>query len=202
MSGRSRRRKRSGALAGGRRVRGALGRNAWLEAAQDALLEEGVAGMEVNKLAKRLGVTRGGFYWFFDSGQQLRDELLARWELTSTQQFEEALRSKGGSGIEDFQAFVHVWIDEKDYSPAWDAAVRDWARTSAKVARVVRRVDEQRIAVLHRVFRSLGYADPEALVRARITYYHQVGYYALGVHQSRKERLRLLPHYIRALSGR
>ena len=81
------------------------------------------------------------------------------------------------------------------------SAVRDWARTSEKVARVVHAVDDQRIEVLHQVFRDMQYEDPQALVRARITYYHQIGYYALGVRQSRKERLRLLPHYIRALSG-
>jgi AcrR family transcriptional regulator len=158
--------------------------------------------MEVNKLAKRLGVSRGGFYWFFKNSEQLRDELLAYWERTSTVQFEGILRRKGRNGIEEFRALVNLWIDEEDYKPAWDAAIRDWARTSAKVARVVHRVDDQRIAVIHQVFRDMGYQDPEALVRARITYYHQVGYYALGVRQARKDRLRLLPYYIRALIER
>ena len=175
-----------------------LGRNAWLDAARDALIEEGVAGMEVNKLAKRLGVTRGGFYWFFKSSEQLREELLAYWERSSCAQFEAVLRR---NGPEKFRALVDVWVEEKEYNPKWDSAVRDWARTSAKVARVVHAVDDQRIAVLHQVFLDMGYEDPEALVRARITYYHQVGYYALGVRQSRKERLKLLPYYIRALSG-
>ncbi len=179
-----------------------LGRSAWLDAARDALMAEGVAGMEVNKLAKRLGVTRGGFYWFFKSSEQLRDELLSYWESTSTTQFESVLRGEGHNGVDELRAVVDLWVEEKDYKPAWDAAVRDWARTSARVARVVRRVDGQRVAVLHQVFLDLGFTDPDALIRARITYYHQVGYYALGVRQTRKERLQLLPHYLRALSGR
>ena len=179
-----------------------LGREAWIEAARDALLEDGVAGMEINKLAKRLGVTRGGFYWFFKSGAQLRDELLTYWERTSTAQFEGLLRTDGVNGMDEFRAFPRLWIDEKEYNPAWDAAVRDWGRTSPKVSRVVRRVDDRRIEVLHRVFRDLGYDDPEAFIRARVTYYHQVGYYALGVRESRQERLRLLPYYVRVLTGK
>lgn len=158
--------------------------------------------MEINKLARRLGVTRGGFYWFFNSSAQLRDELLAYWERTSTAQFEGLLRADGVNGMDEFRAFSRLWIDEKDYDPAWDAAIRDWARTSPKVARVVRRVDDRRIGVLHRVFLDLGYEDPEAFIRARVTYYHQVGYYALGVRESHHERMRLMPYYVCVLSGR
>ena len=42
----------------------------------------------------------------------------------------------------------------------------------------------------------------EAFVRARTTYFHQVGYYTLGVRESREQRLMLLPLYIGILTGR
>jgi len=89
-----------------------------------------------------------------------------------------------------------------DYSPAWDAAVRDWARVSGKVANAVRRTDDARIEILKQVFLDMGCKDEEAFVRARICYFHQVGYYALGVRESREERLRLMPLYTRVLTGR
>jgi AcrR family transcriptional regulator len=38
---------------------------AWVEAALDALAEGGVDAVRVDPLAKRLGVTRGSFYWHF-----------------------------------------------------------------------------------------------------------------------------------------
>jgi hypothetical protein len=95
-----------------------------------------------------------------------------------------------------------VWVTEAGYSPAWDAAVRDWGRRSTPVAKVVRRVDDDRIGVLRQVFKDLGFADEEAFVRARVTYFHQVGYYAMGVQESRRQRLQLLPLYTRVLTGR
>jgi hypothetical protein len=97
---------------------------------------------------------------------------------------------------------ARMFIDEEDFSPAYDSAVRDWGRVSRKVASAVRRVDEQRIALLASMFRGMGHADDESFVRARIFYFHQVGYYAMDVRESREERLRLLPLYTKALTGR
>jgi AcrR family transcriptional regulator len=185
-----------------RKKRHPLGREIWIDTARRALMEEGTAGLEIKKLAKRLGVSRGGFYWFFNSREQLLDELLAYWAEASTLLFERILRSSGKNGMQEFHALVDLWIDEKEYDPKWDAAVRDWARTSSAVLKAVHAVDEKRISFLEQVFLDLGYKGKEAHVRARVTYYHQVGYYALGVRESRKQRLDLLPFYEKILTGR
>jgi AcrR family transcriptional regulator len=185
-----------------RKKRQPLGRDVWLSAARQALIDEGTAGVEINKLAKRLKVTRGGFYWFFESREQLLDELLAYWVETSTVLFEQILQASGRNGMQEFRALIDLWIDENEYDPKWDGAVRDWARTSATVLKAVQSVDEKRIAVLEQVFLDLGYKGKDAHVRARVTYYHQVGYYALGVRESRKQRLDLIPFYTKVLTGR
>jgi len=185
-----------------RKKRQPLGRDVWLDTARQALIEEGTAGVEINKLANRLGVSRGGFYWFFKSREQLLEELLAYWAETSTVLFERILQTSGRNGMQEFQALIDLWVDEREYDPQWDGAVRDWARTSTAVLKAVQSVDDRRIAVLERVFLDLGYVGKDAHIRARITYYHQVGYYALGVRESRKTRLELIPFYRRVLTGR
>ena len=55
------------------------GREAWLEAALDTLAEVGVDGLRVEALAKRLGLTKGSFYWHFRDRPSLLIELLERW---------------------------------------------------------------------------------------------------------------------------
>ena len=45
----------------------------WEAAALDALAENGLAGVAIEPLARRLGVTKGSFYWHFTD----RDALLA-----------------------------------------------------------------------------------------------------------------------------
>ena len=88
----------------------------------------------------------GGFYWFFNSRKQLLNELLADWERTNNSAFKDVLKHAGRNGMTEFMAIVDIWINESQYNPAWDAAVRDWARLSASVANTVRRVDDERIS--------------------------------------------------------
>ena len=72
----------------------------------------------------------------------------------------------------------------------------------SEVTRIVHKVDNERIALIQRIFLNLGFRGLEAQIRARVTYYHQVGYYALAVQESRTARHRLSPMYGRVLAGR
>jgi AcrR family transcriptional regulator len=179
-----------------------LGREAWLTAARAALIREGIGGVEIGKLARKLHATRGGFYWFFASRKQLLDNILTDWEETNSAGFKAIIRDRrGANGMAEYQALCELWITEDGYDPQWDAAVREWARISPSVAKVVRRVDDARIDIMRRIFTDFGYNETEAFIRARITYFHQVGYYTLGVRESREQRLKLLPLYSRILTG-
>ncbi len=185
----------------GKARKNALGRDAWLQAARAALIRDGIGGVEIGKLARRLRATRGGFYWFFTSRKQLLDQILADWEQANMAKFKALVADPGANGMAEFRALVDIWINEDGYDPQWDAAVREWARISPRVAGVVHRVDDARIAILQQIFEDMGYEETEAFVRARIAYFHQVGYYTLGVQESRERRLQLLPLYIRQLTG-
>jgi AcrR family transcriptional regulator len=172
----------------------------WLQAAREELIARGVLAVKVDRLSRRLKVSRGSFYWHFRSHAELLDRLLESWASTNTEPFRQTLRLKI-DGYRKFQAIIDLWLSETDYDPQFDTAVREWARISTRVARVVHHADQQRIGVFRRIFRELGYPEPEALVRARITYFHQVGYYALGLQESASVRRKLRPYYTDALLG-
>jgi hypothetical protein len=129
-------------------------------------------------------------------------ELLDYWVHTSTVLFERILKTPGRNGMEEYLALSSLWIDEKEYDPKWDGAVRDWARTSEAVRKVVQAVDQKRIAVLEQIFNDIGCTGKEAHIRARVIYYHQVGCYAMVVQESKRERRALIPYYRKVLTGR
>jgi AcrR family transcriptional regulator len=52
----------------------------WARAALDQIAEDGVAAVAVEPLARRLGVTKGSFYWHFPSREALLKAALERWE--------------------------------------------------------------------------------------------------------------------------
>lgn len=178
-----------------------LDRADWISAARNALIRGGENGVKVDPLAAEMGVTTGSFYWHFKNRQELLNEVLSDWEATNSAAFINAIESHKAEPDAQLDALAEVWIDEINFDPAYDAAIRDWARTSAKVDKIVRRVDDRRISLIQEIFVGFGYAGAEALVRARITYFHQVGYYALHIKESRAERRKLKHVYLRALKG-
>jgi AcrR family transcriptional regulator len=172
----------------------------WIDAAKRMLIHDGVGALKVDRLAKACNVTRGGFYWRFKSREDLLDKLLDEWKQANTAPFLDVLNSSEPASVR-LQAAVLLWLREDQFDPAFDAAVRAWATSSPKAAAVVREIDQVRIEAFHRVFLDAGYRDAEALVRARVMYFQQVGYYALGIHDPSERRLDLLEHYYRLLTG-
>ena len=92
-------------------------------------------------------------------------------------------------------------IGSDGYDYHFDLAVREWSRVDAHTAWAVERADRERLAVLQRFFETIGYEGEQAASRARVFYYHQIGYYAIGVRQSIAERRRNAELYIDILCG-
>lgn len=178
----------------------ALSTQDWIDLARETLIRDGIDAVKIDRLAKAKNVTRGGFYWRFKSRQDLLDHLLDDWRETNTSPFLAAI-SGPGTPQERYQALMRLWIEEVGFRPDYDMAVRNWASSSSAVEEVVRTVDALRVDALRRLFADAGYENNEALVRARITYYHQIGYYTLGIRQSVERRRELSPIYYAILTG-
>ncbi|WP_165498188.1 TetR/AcrR family transcriptional regulator [Siculibacillus lacustris] len=181
--------------------RPALTRRAWIDEARRVLVDKGVGEIKIDALARRLAVTRGSFYWHFAARDDLLDALLDDWRDCALAPFARVVAEVRGRPERRLLAYFEVWLDTARYDPDHDAAVRDWARGSAAVDAAVRAVDGARIAGLATLFAELGCSAIEAEVRARIVYYHQVGYYALRIAEPDDLRRRLLPTYFRVLTG-
>ncbi len=180
---------------------GALGRADWLRAAEEILVARGVEAVRITRLAEELGVTRGSFYWHFKDRGALLDALIARWETKNTRAVieaaEDALDLTGG-----ILALFDVWIDVRRFDPRLDSALRDWARRSAAVREAVEAADKARLRAIAELFTRNGYDEADAMVRARIIYFGQVGYYALGIRETLLERFKYLEAYFEGFTGR
>lgn len=176
-------------------------REGWLNCARVALIEDGIDGVKVDRLAQRTKVTRGGFYYHFKNHHQLLDELLLAWK--SQNRFTPP-RFEGSGALAASQALDRIIDDlvhENGFDPQFDMAVREWARISQPVADIVHAVDAERLDVLRQIFAAMGYASEEANIRARVFYWHQIGYYAVGMVETLADRESKLGAYIKVLAG-
>lgn len=180
---------------------GSLTRQDWINAAHDVLISEGIERVKVEPLATRLNVSRGSFYWHFKSRQDLLDALVERWQETALEPMRAAASDPQLGPVERYEKFMRVWVQGEPYCPNFDLAIRRWALVDEKVQEIVRATDKSRIKMLTGIFREMGYDRDEALVRARIAYYHQIGYYTINEQDPPNKRKQYWPLYLKILTG-
>ena len=176
----------------------------WIDTAREALILEGLPGLKINRLAKRLGVTRGGFYHHFRNQQELCDAVISDWS-NDNELIPDWLTAESPKDAANMFTRLHThMILEASFSPEYELAVREWARTDSSVHEVVDQKDAERIDRLRRLFLALGCEPNEAEFRAKVYYFHQIGYYSLGYHRhnSKESRLTEATTYMKILCGR
>jgi len=176
-------------------------REDWLNVAMDVLISDGVEKVKVLTIAERLDVSRSSFYWYFKGRQDLLDSLLELWEATNTAAIVRQTKLPAKTITQACYNFFKCFIDPNLFNSALDFAVRDWAKRSGKVRRILDQSDQTRISAIEEVFRHFGYDETDALTRARILYYMQTGYNAAELNEPIETRLALTPSYILGFTG-
>lgn len=175
----------------------------WIEAALGVLVEDGIEAVQITALARRLDVTRGSFYWHFDSREALLDALVAEWRARNTGVMVEAIAET--PTLEDgILALFSVWVDHGRFDPRLDQAIRTWASYDEALRGTVKAEDTARVAAIAGFFGRHGFDRTEAFIRARVIYFTQISYYALNVEEDEAmaERLGYLEAYFRCFTGR
>lgn len=177
-----------------------LGRDDWIAAGLSALVASGIEGVQITALAKRLEVTRGSFYWHFDNREALLDALLDEWRARNSGVMLEALEA--AATLEDgiLELFA-VWTDHGRFDPRLDQAVRDWARRGGALKAALVREDDSRVRAIAAFFERQNFEATEAFIRARVIYFTQLSYYALGVDEPLLQRIGYLNAYFRSFTG-
>ncbi len=153
-----------------------LSREDWTRAALDALASGGVAAVAVDRLAKRLGVTRGSFYWHFSDRRELIDAALAEWERENTTDLIPEAEAIGDPVERLRHLFRQVYEQQVDAVEIALATAAD----EPLIAPVFARVTRTRLAFLRRIFKDLGLSDAEADDRAWLAYTLYIGHHQLG----------------------
>ena len=153
-----------------------LDRDEWIAGAIDALADEGIAGMRVEALAKRFGVTKGSFYWHFKDRQDLVDAVLQAWKDGRVHDIDKQLSAAAGREREQLLQIIDVYGSNRHRKGiAIELALRDWARHDAQAGAIVEAVDRYRLESASRLFIANGFSDEEAKGRSLLLYAYVFG---------------------------
>ncbi len=177
-------------------------REDWLNVAMDVLVSDGVDQVKVLPLAERLAVSRSSFYWYFKSRQDLLDALLDHWQGTNTAALIAGADTPAKTITEAVCNIFVCFLNPVVFNNPLDFAIRDWARRSGAVRRVLDQSDVRRLDALKRMFLRYDYPEIEAITRARVLYYMQIGYNDADLREPMEERNALLETYLLSFTGR
>jgi AcrR family transcriptional regulator len=164
-------------------------REAWIDAALQALAAGGPDAVRVEALAKSLGVSKGGFYHHFKDRQALLEEVLDTWEKGMVDDVIERVESGSGEARDKLQRLF-------DLAPSADFAVelalRDWSRRDKDVAKRVRRMDNRRLKWLRSLFGQFCPEEDDVEARSMLAYSLLIGSYFFSAQHDRKSRSQIL----------
>jgi len=159
-----------------KKERSTLSAGDWEQQALVLIAEKGIRAVAVEALAKRMGVTKGSFYWHFPNRDALLEQSLLRWEKHDAANLMASL-----SAIDDprerlrsfFRRIGRERFTHDVYSSLCTAA------DHPKVEPLLERVAERRMKHIEAAFSEIGFDPAEASHRARLTYSTYLGFLQL-----------------------
>lgn len=143
-----------------------LGRDDWLRQALQILEEDGVHGIRVERVARDLGVTKGSFYWHFRDHDDLLQSVLDYWSaeftgrVTDNPEYQNADPSRALANV--------IEVVQENGLDRYELAMRAWAETDTRVAKVVKDVYARRAEFVKTFFRRRGFSELQSEARMRL----------------------------------
>ncbi len=148
----------------------------WEREALELIAENGVQALAVEPLARRMGITKGSFYWHFSGRESLLVKALQRWEEHDGRNLNRALGEIDHPRdrlVSFFRRVGKEKLTHEVYSELCAAAGHP------QVEPVLERVAERRLEHLSAAFEELGLDAVKARNQARLTYSVYLGFLQL-----------------------
>lgn len=170
----------------------------WTEAALSVLREEGVKAVRIEDLARRLGISKSGFYWHFENRRDLLTHLLDYWSREYTEIITDNPEIQKLEPRKRLRMIMDMVLDPRltDY----DLSMRAWAAQDPEVARRVGRVYKLRLDFVRGAFAELGFEGDELEMRARLFACYQSWERVMFWRESKKALRALIPRRLELLT--
>jgi AcrR family transcriptional regulator len=149
-----------------------LTRARWIEEGLNALKIDGPSALAADRMAKRLGVTRGSFYWHFANALDFEAAVLGEWEERWTNRIIAAVENGPPSPDTKLKSLIQKTggLDASIY-----ASAKRMAQNHPELSALMNRVDSRRIDFVTSILESAGIPAQIARLRARIVYSWAMG---------------------------
>jgi len=148
----------------------------WEREALDLIAEQGIQALAIEPLARRMGITKGSFYWHFSSRESLFEQALLRWEEHDSRNLNASLGEFDKPRDRLISFFRRVGREKLTHEVFSELCA---AAGHPQVEPVLERVAERRMQHLAAAFEELGMEPLLARNQARLTYSVYLGFLQL-----------------------
>lgn len=147
-------------------------RSDWLDAGLVSLAADGPDGLRIDRLCRRLQVSKGSFHHHFAGAGDFKQALLAAYEARVVEALDQAIEQTAATTPKDALVGLTASITKTDgcYRPDLEVAIRAWAFSDPQVRAVQQRVDQRRLESLHGIWSQI-LDDPAAAYTAALLPY-------------------------------
>ena len=159
-----------------KKERSTLSAGDWEQQALVLMAEKGIRAVAIESLARRMGVTKGSFYWHFPNRDALLEQSLLRWEKHDEANLQASLGAIADPR-ERLRSFFRRTGREQLTHDVYSSLLT--AADHPKVEPLLERVAERRMKRIEAAFGEIGFTPEEASHRARLTYSTYLGFLQL-----------------------
>lgn len=127
-----------------------LNTDRWITAGFDALRQAGPQALAAEPLARRLGTTKGSFYWHFKDVPAYHAAMLARWQTNARAALAEQ-REQDGPADRRLRSFGQAMLADTT-----EPCLRIWARSLPDVTHALAAIDAERLSHIEDLLGQLG----------------------------------------------
>ena len=173
-------------------------RSEWISEGLKALAAGGPDAVRIELLARELGVSRGGFYWYFEGRGALLEEMLDRWEQASIEEVIERVEAGGGDARAKLRRLFAL-AGASNELLLIDLAVRDWSRRDRAVADRLRRADDRRFVYLRSLFAHFCRDDQDVEARCMLCASLWIGNHFIAADHGESSRAQVMAWAVKQL---
>jgi AcrR family transcriptional regulator len=144
---------------------------AWIDFGLATLAREGFEALKADLLARKLGVSRGSFYWHFVDIETFHARVIQQWRQVATEAIIADVELREAPDQRLDVLLRHAFGD----GAALEVGMRAWADNNAMAAHALRQVDRRRRTYIEKLLRELGMPAPLAAVRTTVLYWAYLG---------------------------
>jgi AcrR family transcriptional regulator len=150
----------------------------WIQAGFAIVAEEGIKALKIDRLCRRLGVTKGSFYWHFTDIARYRADLVQAFGELRDDDRRHFGELAGLPPRERLSEMMSALVSTRHWT--LERAMREWARTDEAAAASVRAADQRVLAAVRQAFLDYGFAADDADLRANATFAAGIGFLHLA----------------------